>query len=388
MPRTVVHFVDSNAMGGCEQALLTLLAGSNRRLWNPILFHRESKNIVLLLERLQSHGIACYPVPAVDRRVSFATRFVSMLKEVKPDVFHAHLNWPLACRHELVLARFMRVPGTVATAHLCSDLAGVRFSELKRRIQVACIDRFIAVSDTVREWLCDDLKVAATKIRVVKNGVNVQLPKTNQHGELRRAICADPAQSIVLTTARLHDGKGIVYLIEAAKLLPEIQLVICGDGPERGRLEEAVRKAGLQNRVTFLGHREDVPDLLSACDVFVLPSLYEALGLSVLEAMAAGKPVVATAVGGLKETVRDGVNGLLVPPRDAMSLATTIRRLLTEPGLAKSLGENAKNRVARDFSVETMVDGVTGVYEELLSDQSSSCTVEPSVKHLDSQLRI
>lgn len=388
MPRTVVHFLDSNAMGGCEQALLTLLTGSNRRLWNPIVFHRESKNIEPLLKRLQRHGIAYHAIPAVDRRISFATRFVSMLKEVKPDVFHAHLNWPLACRHELALARIVRVPGTVATAHLCSDLAGIRFSELKRKIQVACIDRFIAVSDTVRRWLCDDLKVESTKIRVVKNGVNVPTFETNKRAELRRAICADPTRSIVLTTARLHEGKGIVYLIEAAKLLPEIHLVICGDGPERCRLEEAVRGADLQKRVIFLGHREDVPELLSACDIFVLPSLHEALGLSVLEAMAAGRPVVATAVGGLKETVSDGVNGLLVPPRDGMSLAAAIRRLISEPELAKSLAENANNLAVRDFSVENMVDGVTGVYEELLSNQSSSCTVGPSVEHLDSELKI
>ena len=182
---------------------------------------------------------------------------------------------------------------------------------------------------------------------------------------------------VVLTCARLHSEKGHIYLMQAAKLVPEALFIFAGDGPERGRLEEFARETGVDGQVQFLGHREDIPELLAACDVFVLPSLHEALGLSILEAMAATKPIVATVVGGIPETVIDGVTGLLVAPRDPKGLADAIHKLLSDGALAARIAEAGRRRAAECFSSEAMVRGVTRIYDELVPSCISETLRDP-----------
>jgi glycosyltransferase involved in cell wall biosynthesis len=171
---------------------------------------------------------------------------------------------------------------------------------------------------------------------------------------------------IVLTVARLDQQKGHTVLFEAIRELPDVLFVLAGDGPERAVLEAKARELGIDDRVVLLGHRSDIRDLLAACDLFVLPSNYEALGLAVLEAMAAGRAVVATAVGGIPEAVLNGVTGVLVRPRDPSALASAIRTLLADPVLAHSMGAAGMSRVQQEFSSATMVQRVTRIYEEAL----------------------
>jgi glycosyltransferase involved in cell wall biosynthesis len=176
---------------------------------------------------------------------------------------------------------------------------------------------------------------------------------------------------IVLTLARLDRQKGLYYLLEAAALVPEAVFVLAGEGPEWPALEAQARALGLTKRVILLGYRDDVSDLLASCDVFVLPSLFEGLPLSVLEAMAAGKPVVATAIGGTDEAVVDGVTGLLVPPADPAALAKGIRMVLSDPVLSARLGAAGRARAHEQFSAEAMVRRVSDVYDELLDSRQA-----------------
>jgi glycosyltransferase involved in cell wall biosynthesis len=390
MPRTVVHFIDSNMMGGCEQVLLSLIDRLDRSEWRPVLFHRESPGIVPLLNSLERMGVPCFPVPRIHRLniLTGLRRFVSQLRQAGPDVFHVHLNWPLACRHELIAARIARVPAIVATAHLSSTLDDVRFGSLKQAIQVRAIDKYIAVSETVQDWLCGDMRVPASKVRVVKNGVSLGAFSIQSASSRPDTGAPDRKRPVVLTTARLHTGKGLIYLLQAAKLVPGVLFQIAGDGPHRAELEQQARQIGVEERVRFLGYREDIPELLAACDLFVLPSLYEALGLSVIEAMAAGKPVIASAVGGLKESVIDGVTGMLVPPKDPERLAGAIRKLLYERALATRLAEAGKDRAIQFFSTTAMVQGVTEVYEELLARKSAACALQRPAERIETHVSL
>jgi glycosyltransferase involved in cell wall biosynthesis len=172
---------------------------------------------------------------------------------------------------------------------------------------------------------------------------------------------------VVLTVARLDEQKGHCYLLEAAAQVPEAQFVLAGDGPLRASLEAQARSLGVEDRVKFLGYRSDIADLLADCDVFVLPSLYEGLPLSILEAMSAGKPVIATHIGGTDEAVIAGETGLLVPPADSAALAAAIRSLLTDRPLAQRLATAGRARVAQEFSAAKMVQQVIAVYDELLA---------------------
>ena len=148
--------------------------------------------------------------------------------------------------------------------------------------------------------------------------------------------------------------------------MPDALFVIAGEGPERRSLEARARALELDGRVVFLGYRNDPADLLSACDLFVLPSLFEGFPLSVLEAAAAGRPVIATAVDGTVEAVRHGETGLLVPPADPAALAAAINALLRDPALAFRLGAAAKIHAYREFSADRMIEQVTESYDELL----------------------
>jgi glycosyltransferase involved in cell wall biosynthesis len=179
--------------------------------------------------------------------------------------------------------------------------------------------------------------------------------------------------------AALVRRKGIDVLLQALAVLGEQgirpHLLIAGDGPERPSLEAQAQTTGLSGQVRFLGRRTDAADLLAACDVFVLPSRREGLGVAALEAMAAGRPVVASAVGGLREVVVDGRTGLLVRPDDAVALAEAIAHLLRDEQLRWRLGSCGPQRVGEGFLAEQMVSSYVQLYEEVLKKWRANARV-------------
>ena len=283
---------------------------------------------------------------------------------MRPQVFHAHLNWPLACSDGILGAALARVPAVVATQQLFVPIRSRRRA-LRQRLVSLAVDRYLAVSEDMARML-RDVVWSPRKVRVVHNGI----PLAPFDAGIQPAPGANPwtgrsGRPKVLTLARLDPQKGLGHLIEAAARIPEAFFAIAGEGPERAALEAKAEESGVKDRVVFLGHRRDAPALLANCDLFVLPSLYEGFPVSVLEAMASGKPVVATAIGGTDEAVQDGVTGFLVPPSDPAALAGAIRRVLADRTLANGLGAAGRERVRRNFSVETVAERTAEIYEEI-----------------------
>lgn len=361
--KTVVYFVDSQVMGGNEQALLQLIAGIDRRQWRPVLFHRPEPGLALLIERVHELDVRTQVVPWLRdwRGPAQLAGMVRLLRAENPAVFHASLHWPTACRAGFLAAALARVPAIIATVQLFSGRRWGRGLVLQQRLAATQIDRFIAVSNAIAAHLDGVFRIPQGKIRVVHN--SVELDRFNCPPDAARREAHPP---IVLTVGRLDHQKGQTYLLEAAARLPEARFVLAGDGPDRTVLEEQAQRLNIADRVDFLGYRQDIPDLLAGCDVFVLPSLYEGLPLSVLEAMAAGKPVIATAIAGTDEAVTDRVTGILVPPRQPRPLAEAIRELVDDPRLAQRLANAGRARVWESFSAEAMVRGVTQIYDEIL----------------------
>lgn len=369
MTRTVVHFVDTDTFGGSEQALLHLLAGADRGRWRPVLFHHPAPGIARLLEGAAAAGIAVREIPRVsDGNVARRLPgFVRALAAERPAVFHAHLNWPLACKFGLVAARIRRVPAVVATAQLFVEALVNRSVRFQQRIVSAGVHRYLAVSQEVARRLAASFGIPQRKLRVVYNGIDPGPFGGHPDLRLRASLAGDPQRPLVLTLARLAPQKGLDTLLAAARLVPDAVFAVAGDGPDRAALEAHARTLGLADRVRFLGHRRDVPALLDSCDLFVLPSLFEGLPLAVLEAMAAGKPVVASRIGGTDEAVVDGVTGLLEPPSDPTALAQAIRTVLADPPLASRLGAAGRARLHAEFSAQRMVSAVEASYDELLA---------------------
>ncbi|HEU4649411.1 MAG TPA: glycosyltransferase family 4 protein [Gemmatimonadales bacterium] len=367
-PRTVVHYVDSDTFGGSEEAVLHVMAALDAARWRPVLFHHPSPGIVRLVEGAARLGVVTrvLPRPIEGQAWGPVRQLRRALHDERPAVFHAHLSWPLACKYGVLAAWLARVPAIVGTAQLYIDFYQVRGGARQQWLMTRAMDRVIAVSDEVRERYRRKLHVPASKLAVVRNGIPVSRSPKAPDPALRAELVRGRPEFVVLTPARFHEQKGHAYLLEAVAQVPDVTLVLAGDGELRPAMEQRASELGIMDRCLFLGHRSDVPDLLAAADLFVLPSLFEGLPLSVLEAMAAQRPVIATAIGGTNEAVVDGETGLLVPPRDSAGLAAAIRRMRTEPALARRLAGRARLHVEARFSADVTAQGVMQVYESLV----------------------
>jgi glycosyltransferase involved in cell wall biosynthesis len=364
--RRVVHYVDSDVFGGSEEAALHLMASLDRARWEPVLLYHADPRIARLVDGAERLGVRTHAVSRVSqgRRIAGLLHLRRAIRAERPAIFHAHLSWPLACKYGVLAAWLAGVPAIVATAHLYVEPRGTR----RPPVMFRPIRRIIAVSDEVKARYAVELRVPARKLAVVRNGIRVPLSVRPADPALRAELVRGRPDYVVLTPARLHEQKGHVFLLAAAAEVPDATFVLAGDGPLRAELESRARELGVAERCVFLGHRSDVPDLLAAADLLVLPSLYEGLPVSVLEAMAAQRPVVATAIGGTDEAVTHEVAGLLVPPRDPIALASAIRRIRADPALAHRLAAAGRERVEREFSSEVMARKVMRIYDEVMGE--------------------
>ena len=251
---------------------------------------------------------------------------------------------------------------------------------MQKRVQrYACqfADRILVNADAVRDWLVQDEGYDPANIVVIRNGVETSRFHGPPAGERIRHELGLPRDCrLVILVSRLARLKGVEYFLEAAAMLrpryPDVRFLIVGETspPDPGYLAALERMSdslGVRDRVTFTGRRSDVPAVLSAATVAVMPSLNEALSNVLLESMAAGAPVVATRVGGTPEALQDGETGLLVPPGDATAIATAVSTLLDDRVLAARLGCAARAQIRKRFSVEQMVRATEDLYAELLA---------------------
>ena len=219
--------------------------------------------------------------------------------------------------------------------------------------------------------------LGAERVRIIPNGLDLDRFPPFVHGGRIRTL---------VTVANLREEKSHDVLLSAfARVLSaadaphELVLKIVGDGPQRGALERQAATLGISGRVEFLGHREDVPEILASSDVFVLPSRSEAFPNSAIEAMAAGLPVVASAVGGLLDLIEDGRTGLLVPARNADALSAAIERLLAQPTLAAALGASARRHVRERYSFDRMIASFEALYLAELHARAPLAADRPAV---------
>ena len=209
--------------------------------------------------------------------------------------------------------------------------------------------------------------VNPTRIRVLPNSIPRRQPTGR---DIRAELDIPPEAPVVVTVCQLRPEKALEVLVSAASRLhpefPELAVLVAGDGREETALRDQIRREGVEDVVKLLGTRMDVPDLLAGSDVAVCCSDFEGTPLSVMEYMAAGRAVVATDVGGLGELIEDSVHGLLVPPRDPGALAGAIAKLLRDPEGRHRMGARGKDRQGREFDLESMVERVELLYEELV----------------------
>lgn len=352
----VVLYTDATAFGGAEAVMGHLVAGLDGRFAIEVLGVDAAVAEAVASRR---PGVEAGVVPRVRHKLDLAAiaGHVRAVRERRPAILHAHLRTPWSCQYALLAGVVTPGVRTIATEHLplASSVALQRW--LKRGL-VSRLDAHVAVGEEAARLVERHAGLRSGSVRVIPNGVPAPegLPARPEHG----------GPAIVGSLGRLEAQKGYDVLVRALPALPGVAAVLVGDGSERVALERLAGELGVSDRLRITGWLEEGRAELAAFDVFVLPSRYEGLPLAVLEAMLAGVPVVASDVGSVRDAIRDGHTGLLVPPGDATRLAGAIRRAL-EPELGKRLGAAARAQALDRFTVERMVRAYEELYEEVLA---------------------
>jgi len=291
------------------------------------------------------------------------------LSSGETDIVHAHNG-----RTALAAALAVRLAGRgrcVMTQHFLTPNHATQrgpkavLSNAAHHWVVGRMSRILAISQAVREAMLARQEAPDSKITVVPNGITA--PDAGNAAETRRSLSVGADTPLIVCAARLEREKDIASLISAVKSVrkkvPDVRCFIAGEGAERNALAAQIGALGLEDSVTLLGFRADAPALMAAADVFVLPSLAEPFGLVLLEAMALGRPVIATRAGGPLEIVVDGETGFLVPPSSPDALAGALQTLLEGPALARRMGENGQARYQAQFTAAKMSQAILAVYQ-------------------------
>jgi glycosyltransferase involved in cell wall biosynthesis len=323
-----------------------------------------------LLHRLLDTGLEVYTL-----RLGFFAwlRIAAIRRAIRPQLVHLHLlgaalhgtigSWFAACHLVYTVHNLVVYPGMTGWKRAAYPFI--------TRIIAGRIARFIAVSEGISQYLVDSLRISPDKVRVIHNGISFSgLEEAGSaSGNLRQKIGVPASCLLFGTVGRITFQKGFDLLIEAFGLLalefPTLHCVIVGDGERRAEIEGLIGKLGLQDRVHLPGFQRGVLPWYRAMDIVVFSSRFEGLPITVIEAAYAGKPIVATDVGGMKEILEDGVSGLLVPPEDSPALAAGIRQLLNNPSRAGDLGRQARTVALNRFEVQRCNQRTMRVYEEL-----------------------
>ncbi len=350
--RMVCSFVDGLAAGRFESAVVSL---------------RRPRHAVIERE-LAGHGA---PLFFLDKRDGFDVRVPFRLRQVfrayKPDIIHTHR---IALRYAL-LAGLGRQEVIVHTVHSAPETGDGPVGRTILRIAARNGVTLVAVGDEIGRSVARTCPRTGN-VRVIPNGIALDRSSTRNvpSGAIRKQLGIPPDAFVVVNVARLNYPKNQKMLIEALAGLgdrvPPVHALIVGEGPHRSDLETLVARCGLTGRVHFLGQRDDVPALLHASDVFALTSEWEGNPLSVMEAMAAGLPVLATRVGSIPELVEEEVSGLLVSPGDVAGLSAGLSRLQQSPALLAGMGAHAALRARSRFGLDRMVSSYEELYLSLL----------------------
>ncbi len=386
----VMHVITRLDMGGSAQnTLLTCIELAGR--YDPVLVYglahesgmtaAERRQVEKQLEVARSRGVTVSAIPALVRRIdplkdiaAFLT-LLQMVCRVKPDIVHTHTS--KAGTLGRLAAVLCGVPVVIHTPH--GHVFYGHFGPVASKFFLLLekfFDRFthftVALTQGEKRDYIELSVTKAHKIKTIHSGIDVDRfgQKAADTAAAKQALGLDPTALTVGTVGWLQPVKGPNYLMAAmAEILgthPDTQLVFVGKGELEAKLRTAADRINAADKTFFWGWRDDIPDVMQAFDIFVLPSLNEGMGRVVVEAMAAGKPVIASRVGGIPDLVKHGVNGLLVAPASPRELAHAIEKLLEDPELRARMGRNGRV-LAADFSIDKMVEKIDRLYTQATS---------------------
>jgi glycosyltransferase involved in cell wall biosynthesis len=374
LPEKVAYFIDARAWGGAEVYLMQLVAAARKAGIEPHIYCADRSDADAWIDALieQGFNVSRYRPTKEFNPLGF---FVARRVLSGHDVVHINKTHPRNSLPGVIAAWLSGARVIVATEHLGQPPdshypLGRLIITTYVRLTNMMIDRTIAVSELSREMLLDNYRIPESKIVAIPNGIDVGRFENVDPGPVRAELGLTPEDRVALFIGRLTARKGHSVAIDAfpdvLAGVPEAKMVFVGNGELEDEFRSRVSAMGLEDRVIVAGFRRDIPELLAASSALILPSEKECLPLSILEAMAAGLPVVATDVGGISEAVEDGVTGLLIEPRDPGGLARALVRVLGDREEAEAMGRAGLEKARHEFSIEATMTAVFGLYRDLL----------------------
>ena len=379
--RTILHVIDALNVGGAQELLVLLAEKTPKSAYQTLVCVIQTDTTIKA--RIESKGVTVYcfnrPRPSIYNLYDFILYFyknvrdiIALCRQHKVDVVHCHLSD----------AEFAGIPAgwlyradrVISTVHYPALLPEREAGDFRNHFRIGVTrmlyhltDSVVAVSDDVAEQLKSVFHLAPSKIRIIINGIDVEaIHGTLANPEWLPSVNALPGQRLITSVGRLMPPKGHRYLVEAMpylnRRLGNLKLLLAGDGDLRESLEKQSQSLGVQDMVSFLGSRNDVREILALTEVFVLPSTSEGTSMALLEAMAAGKPIVATDIPGNRAVLKQEYNCLLVPPGNPEKLAEAIAFLLNHPLIAADYGKNAYRDVYRQFNIEQTVTKLINIW--------------------------
>ncbi|MBK9315644.1 MAG: glycosyltransferase [Acidobacteria bacterium] len=363
----ILHVIDSLAIGGMERVVIDVVNGMDNGIFEQA--------VCCLSQRGEGagwlrDGTVCYDLgkgAGPDRLMPL--KIASVLRAYRPDIIHSQ-SWSGV---DTALAKLI----AHSRARLIQSEHGRSFpfvdgESLKRRLARRCLyqlsDAVFAVSDEVRDYYCRETGFPIGRMQVIRNGIDVRRIDSADPAHAREELGFSRGDFVIGTVARLDRTKDTITLLHAFDALTRmtdrrgVRLLIVGEGDERVRLERFVAERSLADQVVFAGERTDVPRLLKAMDVFALSSITEGMPITVLEAMSASLPVVATGVGALPEMVIEGSTGYLVRPRDHVALAEGLAKIVNHPDSGRECGRAGRRKVERDYTLDRMLGRYRDLY--------------------------
>jgi glycosyltransferase involved in cell wall biosynthesis len=364
----IAHLIESDGPGGAERVVAGLAtslqaAGSQNVVFLP------ADGEGWLARELEGSGVAIEYFK-IERPVSptCARALVAAFRRHRIALAHSH-EFSMAV-YGAWASWWAGVPHVV-TMHGGRYYNGRLRRRLAMRAAMAATSQIVAVSDPLAQAICHDLGIRRARVSVLPNGVRHAEP---EHITLRDELRLSPRDRLIVAVGNLYPVKGHVHAIDAVARLaarhPSLHLAISGRGELESALLARAREHGLERRVHLLGLRADIPAVLAAADVFVLPSLSEGLPLALLEAMFSGCPIVATDVGQVRVALAGGTAGILVEPRSPAALAAALDLLLSNPAEAERLGGLAASHAAAEYGLSRMVQRYACVYETALAGRN------------------
>jgi glycosyltransferase involved in cell wall biosynthesis len=365
----VLHLFKGLGRGGAEQIMVSSARHLNDGGWvHQVAYLLPWKDAHV--KALEDEGIRTHCLDGA-RGLGWGERLRRLVRRERIDVVHVHSPYPAAIARAVLPrrsdAKFVYTEhGSWGRQHPVTYWGNL--------LTFPRNDHVFAVSEEVRSSIKYPRALSRMPMPAVEtlyHGIDLaEVEGWSAPSEVREELGIDPDATVVGTVANFRPQKGHRYLLDAAAIVarstPSVRFLLVGRGPGEGEARQLAAGLGLGDTVLFTGFREDAPRVASTFDVFVLPSVFEGLSIALVEAMALGKPPVVTTVGGNREVVRDGVNGLTVPARDPEALAAAIMTLIDDPALRSDLGVAARRRAA-DFDVSRSVERQRRVYEELLA---------------------